>query len=623
MLGPRIANFLPLTLLFLLTHSSVAETMPEKNLAPVQYRVSFRQAENHRCDVEVTVPAEGADSIELMMPVWTPGSYLVREYARQIETIQARDGVTNHPLVMEKSTKNRWVVTTKGVSEVAVRYSLYCRELGVRTNWIERDFAFLTGAATFLTPVDRLDRKHLVRIESLPHWPNVATSLAKVDEDVWTRVAESFDELVDSPILIGDIDIQSFEAGGAKHHLATIGTDGLWNTAKAAEDVKKIVETEQAFWGVVPYREYWFLNLATESGGGLEHDNSTVLMTSRWAMKQKAKYTDWLGLVSHEFFHTWNVRRLRPKVLMKYDFEGEQYTRELWVAEGVTSYYDDLLLARSGLCSPKDYLERISKGISGVQSAPGRLIQPLSESSFDTWIKFYRPDENAINSRVSYYTKGSIVAMLLDAEIRSATQNQKSLDDVMRMLWKEHLQSGYTTADVLRAANATSGKDLSEWFHRSIETTEEPDFTTFLSWYGLEWKAKESAEAKDKPLPPFHGMDVSNQQGKAIVDKVAKDSPAAQAGINVGDELLAIDGYRVGAENLTERVSLYEAGTIVECTMARRGKLLPIKLKLGVQPAQSWTLQRVAKPTDEQESHWKDWLRIREPVQVVAPDKQP
>lgn len=488
--APRLTHLLLIPFLLLTLRPSIAEAMQENSSAPVQYRITFRQAENHRCEIEVTLPTEGAESIELMMPVWTPGSYLVREYARQIETIQARDGVTNQALELTKTTKNRWRVASKGVAELSVRYTLYCRELGVRTNWIERDFAFLTGAATFLTPVDRLNRKHLVRIESLPHWPQIATSLAKSDEDSWTRIASSFDELVDSPILIGDIDIRSFDAGGAKHHLATIGTDGLWNTAKAAEDVKKIVETEQAFWGAVPYKDYWFLNLATESGGGLEHDNSTVLMTSRWAMKQKAKYTDWLGLVSHEFFHTWNVRRLRPKVLMKYDFEGEQYTRELWVAEGVTSYYDDLLLARSGLCSPKDYLDRISKGITGVQTAPGRLVQPLSESSFDTWIKFYRPDENANNSRVSYYTKGSIVAMLLDAEIRSATQNQKSLDDVMRSLWRDHLQTGYTTADVLKAANAASGKDLTDWFHRSIETTEEPDFTTFLQWYGLEWKPK-------------------------------------------------------------------------------------------------------------------------------------
>jgi len=216
--------------------------------------------------------------------------------------------------------------------------------------------------------------------------------------------------LVDSPIVLGNIDIQSFECGEAKHYLASVGTDGLWNTKAAVKDVQRIVETEQKFWGEVPYTEYWFLNLATESGGGLEHDNSTVLMTSRWTMRQKSKYTEWLALVSHEFFHTWNVRRLRPKALTNYDFENEQYTNELWVAEGVTSYYDDLLLARSGLCSPKEYLDQISKGIAGVQTAPGRLVQPLSQSSFDAWIKFYRPDENANNSRVSYYTKGSLVA---------------------------------------------------------------------------------------------------------------------------------------------------------------------------------------------------------------------
>jgi predicted metalloprotease with PDZ domain len=425
--------------------------------------------------------------------------------------------------------------------------------------------------------------------------------------------------LVDSPIVLGNIDIQSFECGGAKHYLASVGTDGLWNTKAAVKDVQRIVETEQKFWGEVPYTEYWFLNLATESGGGLEHDNSTVLMTSRWTMRQKSKYTDWLALVSHEFFHTWNVRRLRPKALTNYDFENEQYTNELWVAEGVTSYYDDLLLARSGLCSPKEYLDQISKGIAGVQTAPGRLVQPLSQSSFDAWIKFYRPDENANNSRVSYYTKGSLVAMLLDAEIRLATKNAKSLDDVMRQLWKEHRARGYVSADVLRIANQVSGQKLDAWFQDHIDGTKELDFSSVLKVYGLEWKPKESKESTDKKEltenkekygSTYVGMDVTAQQGKAMVDKVTKGSPAENAGINSGDELISLDGYRIAAESWGERLGLYRPNDILECIVARRGKILKLQLKMGEQPKESWNLQRIAKPSDEQEAAWQSWLLI-------------
>lgn len=602
---------------FMSPSQSIAES--NQSPSPIQYRVSFRQSESHRVDIELTVPTDGKATIELMMPVWTPGSYLVREYARQIETITASNGLSNAPLHLEKRTKNRWQIECAGVSEIVVRYTLYCREMGVRTNWVERDFAFLTGAATYLTRVDTLDRQHIVRLDATPNWPHVATSLAKQSDDTWVRVAKNFDELVDSPIVLGNIDVQSFECGGAKHYLASVGTDGLWNTKAAVKDVQRIVETEQKFWGEVPYAEYWFLNLATESGGGLEHDNSTVLMTSRWTMRQKSKYTDWLGLVSHEFFHTWNVRRLRPKALTNYDFENEQYTNELWVAEGVTSYYDDLLLARSGLCSPKEYLDRISKGIAGVQNAPGRLVQPLSQSSFDAWIKFYRPDENANNSRVSYYTKGSLVAMVLDAEIRLATKNAKSLDDVMRQLWKEHRVGGYVTADVLRIANQVSGQKLDAWFQDHIDGTKELDFASMLKVYGLEWKPKESKESTDKKEltenkekfgSTYVGMDVTAQQGKAMIDKVTKGSPAENAGINSGDELISLDGYRIAAESWSERLGLYRPNETLECIVARRGKILKLPLKLGEQPKESWTLQRIAKPSDEQEVAWQSWLLI-------------
>ncbi len=615
MLLPRIVSVVLIGVwVTLVTEESFAVLSSDSDAVPIQYRISFRQAETHRVDIEATFPVEGAEQLELMMPVWTPGSYLIREYARQVETIEARN-IGNEPIEIQKKSKNRWTVSTKGLTDVTVRYTLYCREMGVRSNWVEKDFAFLTGAATFITRTDTLERKHLVRLDALPSWPRIATSLAKVDNDEWLRVASNFDELVDGPILIGDIDIQSFEAGGAKHHLATIGTDGLWNTKKAAEDVQKIVEAEQAFWKEVPYQEYWFLNLATETGGGLEHDNSTVLMTSRWTMRQRPKYLDWLGLVSHEFFHTWNVRRLRPKVLTTYDYENEQYTRELWVAEGVTSYYDDLMLVRSGLGTPKEYLARISKTISGVQNSAGRHVQSLAESSFDTWVKFYRPDENAPNSRISYYTKGSLIALLLDTEIRIATNGERSLDDVMRHLWKEHRESGYTTDDVIRITNEIAGTDLGNWFQQGIDSTNELDYSKLLDWYGLEWKPKEAPKSEEtgeeeKRSSPYLGVEVSNQQGKATIDKVLSGSPGAESGLNVGDEIIALENYRVASEGWKERLDMYHAGDAVEFLIARRGKLQTIKVKLGETPEKTWTLQRVKEPTDEQEARWKSWLGL-------------
>ena len=439
----------------------------------IQYRLDFGQAASHRVRVEAEFPCAGRDRIVLMMPVWTPGSYMVREYARQIESVEAHD-LKGGKRGITKRDKSHWEVDCSGIDRVMVRYELYGREMGVRTNWIEHEFAFLTGAATFLTREDYLDHPHVLECKPVEGWTHLASSLAPLlqgqvvqgqpglgqnsGERSWIRRAANYDELVDSPIVLGKIDVQSKEIGGALHHLATVPHEGIWDTKKAMEDVAKIVAVEQQFWGEVPYREYWFLNLLTEAGGGLEHDNSTVLMTSRWAQKQRSKNIDWLGLVSHEFFHTWNVRRLRPKVLKQYDYNQEQYTQELWIAEGLTSYYDDLFVIRAGLCTPKEYLERLSKNIQAVQNAPGRLVQSLVDSSFDSWIKFYRPDENAANSRISYYLKGALVGLLLDSEIRARSGGEKSLDDCMRMLWNRHRESGYTNADFLKIVGDEIGR---------------------------------------------------------------------------------------------------------------------------------------------------------------------
>lgn len=591
----------------------------------VQYRLSFRQAETHRVDIEVSVPTDGKPEIEFMMPVWTPGSYLVREYARQVEAVSASNGKTNAALSVRKKDKNHWLVDCAGADEVALRYTLYCREMSVRTNWVERDFAFLTGAATFLTRSDMLANPHVVHIDALPNWPKVATSLAVVDpRKPWTRRAANFDELVDSPILLGAIDIQTFEVGGAKHHLATLGGESFWDTVSAAKDVKKIVETEQAFWKETPYKEYWFLNIATEMGGGLEHDNSCVLMTGRWSQRQRTKYADWLSLVSHEFFHAWNVRRLRPKVLKQYDYNNEQYFHELWVAEGITSYYDELFVARSGLCKPKEYLDKLGKSIAAVQNAPGRLSQSLTDSSFDAWIKYYRPDENANNSRISYYLKGALIGLLLDVEIRSHTEGAKSLDDVMRQLWQSHRESGYTNADFSKIVEQVAGISYDKWLREHLETTQEMDFSKMLDWFGMEWKKKEADKDAlvEKSLygNVYVGMDLLATQGKAMVDKVTRDSPASLAGFNSGDELISFDGFRVAAETWSDRLNAYKSNDVCKCLVARRGKIVELTLKLASEPETSWKIARVAKPTEEQEKRWRSWLNLPEP-EKAAPEK--
>lgn len=598
----------------------------------IGYRIEF-QEKWHQASIEMTLATHGAKEIRLMMPVWTPGSYMIREYPRQIETVESSDD--KGPLPTTKVDKNHWVVSCEKTDLVKVRYVIYGREMGVRTNWIEPQFAFLTGAATFLVPENRRDRKCVVEVVPNKAWTQIATSLQASSTSPWIRIASNYDELVDSPIVLGDIDIQSEEISGVMHYLATVPNDA-WDTKKAMQDAAKIVKTEQDFWGQVPYKQYWFLNLLTEAGGGLEHDNSTVLMASRFTQKQRAKYVDWLGLVSHEFFHTWNVRRLRPKALMAYDYNQEQYTKELWIAEGLTSYYDDLFVVRSGLSTPKEYLEQVSKSIQTVQNSPGRMVQDLIASSFDSWIKFYRPDENATNSRISYYVKGALVGMLLDAQIRLNSQDKYSLDDCMRLLWQRHRETGYTNEDFSNIVQELAGKSVSDWLVEQLSSTQELDYQTFLDAYGLTWKPKDPPKPNDPDAPPspksdkpepasaaHFGLELSNVSGKTQIDKVLRGGSAGHAGLQVGDELIALGGYRITAEQWAERVGMLQVGQQTNVLVSRRGKILELPLKILPESvdaaAPSWNLIRAEKPSDEQEKRWKSWLGLPPQTQTDTP----
>ena len=586
--------------------------------ALVEYTIRFPQAKNHYASVELRCESGGQQQFELMMPTWTPGSYLIREYARHVETITASDA-DGAELPVSRSRKNRWLVKCGDAKSVVVKYRLYCNEMTVRTNQVERDFALFNGASTFLSPVDARKLKHQVRIELPDDWKHAVCSLPNIEGDKQSFVAEDFDELVDSPILCGNPNIYPFQVGEREHLLVSIGEGEIWDGVATVRDLEKIVAEHHRLWGVVPYPRYIFFNLLVEAGGGLEHDNSTVMMISRWYYRDREKYVRWLGLASHEFFHTWNVRRLRPKPLVEYDYESEVYLRSLWIAEGITSYYDDLQLVRCGLISQKEYLETVSKQIGTLQTTPGRNVQSLSDSSHDTWIKLYRPNENTGNSQVNYYNKGAVAAFLLDAEIRAATCDSKSLDDVMRLLYDRHADGvGYTPEDFQRLVAEVSGADLSHWFARHIDGVEEFDYSKCLDWYGLnfskpksnseEGESKTDGEKPDEKKTAWIGLTTEDKSGKLVVTKVLRDAPAFEAGLNVDDEILAIDQYRVTASNWSTRLKQYQPGESVEVMIARREHIERLRLVLGEEPAASWKLSVTKEPSDAQKQQLKTLL---------------
>jgi predicted metalloprotease with PDZ domain len=414
---------------------------------------------------------------------------------------------------------------------------------------------------------------------------------------------------VDSPIVVGNPAVYEFSVEGRKHYLVNIGEGGTFDGARAAKDLETIVAHYARMWGSLPYDKYLFLNMLTlvnDGGGGLEHRNSTMLMASRWATGTRRAYLSWLGLASHEYFHAWNVKRLRPVELGPFEYEEEVLTRSLWVAEGVTDYYADLALHRAGLSTREELLDGISNQIENLQNTPGRLVQSVEQASFDAWIKYYRPDENSPNVAVSYYTKGAVLGFLLDAKIRAATKGEKSLDDVMRTAFAKFSGAKGFTPDEFRAvAEQVSGVSLASFWATAVEGKAELDYTEALETFGLRFRPVD-APRSDRPGRAWLGMSTRNDGGRLVVSEVRRETPAYVAGLNVDDEILAINGFRVRTDQLAGRMDQYKPGDKATLLIGRRDQILTLEATFGAEPARRWRLEvnPDAASAEEQRRRW-------------------
>jgi predicted metalloprotease with PDZ domain len=605
----------------------LAICLPAQTREPIRYTVRFPAPQTHYLEVEASIPAE-TPAVEVMMAVWTPGSYLVREYSRNVEGFRAATP-EGKPLPWRKTRKNRWLIEAGGIPRVTLHYRVYAHEIAVQGNWVEADYAMLNCAPNFMTLAGDYRRPHEVRLILPSSWKQSISGMTVApDGDPNHYLAADFDQLVDSPIYAGNASIETFEVGGRKHYLVTEGGGEAWDGQASARDVAKIVEEYKSMWGGLPYDKYVFFNMLVESGGGLEHRNSVWMNSSRWAYGntsdpvtetadptagrfRRPSRAGWLGLVSHEYFHLWNVKRLRPIELGPFDYENEVYTGSLWVAEGFTSYYAPLALTRAGLTSQDACLRAFSSSIGQLQATPGRLVLPLASASYDAWIKLYRPNENSPNSAISYYTKGEVVALLLDARIRRVTGGSKSLDDVMRLAYARYSGTrGYTLEDFENTASEVAGTRLGEWFARTVETTEELDYSEALDWYGLRFRS-DSGRGGNTRTQIASGITTRNDSGRLVVSQVRRNSPAEVAGINVDDEILAINGIRVRPEQWPVRLESYKAGETVSVLVSRRDQLKTIRLILAEESRQAWSLQIKPDATDEQKAHLKSWLGPR------------
>ncbi len=565
------------------------------------YNIDLTDVINHYVTVTMTAQASDNNTI-LMIPTWTPGSYLMREYAKHIDRIEVI-GPRNQALSFEKVSKNRWQVKTRRGQEFSVKYRIFCKERSVRTNWVSYNYAILNGAATFITIDGQRDRPHSVELTMPQHWLKSATSLLPFGDRAHQYRAADYDELVDSPIVAGNLDIYPFKVANVEHYLVNVNEMGTWDGPATTRDLKTMIETHHRLWDCVPYDRYYFLNVIGGGGGGLEHDNSCLIMTGQFAYRSATSYQRWLTLASHEFFHTWNIRRLRPKALVKYDYESEVYTPSLWIAEGVTSYYEKLLLVRAGLMTQRTFVSGLGDSINRLQRTDGRLVQSLRDASHDAWIKFYRPEDNSSETTISYYSKGAIVAFLLDAEIRSATEGNRSLDDVLRRLYQEHSgNTGYSPADFRRICSEVADVDLTEWFARSVDSTEELDYQTAIDWYGL--KIGPDKPDADNPAADSDRRPQSSQnRSRPWIGIGQSGSPASRAGLAASDEVIAVNGFRI-TSNIDSHIQQFKVGDLIKVLVARDGKIEELVVAIGNrEPTPDWSVSVSDKASVDQKAN--------------------
>jgi predicted metalloprotease with PDZ domain len=446
-----------------------------------------------------------------MMPIWSPGFYRVEDYAGKVLdlSVKGQDGAA---LDVEKPKKNRWKIRTNGRPKAIVSYRLTCEQRSVTTNWVGREYAVWNGAATFITLFESSKRPHVVRVVLPEGWKRSMAALAAYPGGGPDHyLAEDYDTLVDSPIVAGNPVVREFSVEGKTHALVDIGELGAWDGEKAARDLEKIARENHRFWGGLPFeRTYLFLNVFRQGGGGLEHRNSTLLTSRTSNATNPRGHLSWLSFVSHEYFHAFNVKRLRPVELGPFDYESPPKTPSLWISEGLTTYFGNLMVVRSGLGTPENFLASISGEIRSLQNSPGRLLQTLEDASLDVWNSGTSGIGRDNRKTVSYYVKGPVVGFLLDARIRRASGGSKSLDDAIRLAYRRYSgERGFTPEEFRKAAEEVAGTDLGDWFRKALASTEELDYTEALDWFGLRFAPTEDPARlwTLEPLP-----DASNAQ---------------------------------------------------------------------------------------------------------------
>ena len=576
----------------------------------IKYKITPKNLHAHVFEVELILQNPNPLGQVFSLPSWIPGSYLVRDFAKNIVSIQAHGAGQLIPI--KKLDKNHWI-TSPCSDEITLSYEVYAFDLSVRSAYLTNERAFFNGTSVFLLPLGFEAEKCELCIvpaqssQTLGEW-SCATGLKKVAE--LNFEAPNYQDLVDHPVEMADFTLFDFQVAGVEHQMAITGVHNT-DIARLKQDLKTICNHHVGFFNNdTPFDDYLFLTLVKTKGyGGLEHKNSTSLICSRKELPTpklvdiNKDYTRFLALCSHEYFHAWWVKTIKPASFFELDLSRENYTEQLWIFEGFTSYYDELSLLRTKLLTPEQYLDLFAQTITRVQKSKGRLTQSLAQSSYDAWTKFYQQDENAPNAIVSYYTKGALLAFVLDIEIRKRTQDQKSLDDVLRYAWANHQQSGLEDNTIQLIVKQLTNSDFTEFFDDYLYGVKELPLQESFAYVGVEYKLVKRLE----DLTDF-GLTIKTQGEFSQITQVFANTSAQQSGLYVGDKIVSVNYQQLKDKPLVAQINAYTQGEVIKVGVLRDELLLEILVTIGQITPSFCQLSLNTELDNQTNKQQKQWL---------------
>jgi predicted metalloprotease with PDZ domain len=594
----KAAGFLCVVVSLCLCADAAAQAIYAENQLPargveIAYTLNIKNPTSHLYEVEMSIKGIRETTVSVSLPAWSPGMYRIENYARNVQDFRALNA-HNQPLNWEQADKQTWRIAKQAADDVEVRYQVFSRDLNDQ-------MADVAPPTTFMYVVGQKHVSCTLKYNAPGGW-KVYTGLEKRGDRYF---ASDYDIFIDAPALIGEFKVLDFEAGGARHYLVFSKRDISLSAPQVTSDVQDIVEATSAIFGKLPYKEYFFLfKVQPQATNAVEHLNSTHITVGENDFVSQASYRQVLATVAHEFVHLWNVKRIRPAVLGPFDYTREVHTRLLWMFEGITSYYGDLLLVRANIDMPTEYLSRMAAVIDSLEHSPGRRMMSVEEASWNAWTR----SDNLDNNTVSYYTKGELIGLLLDIEIRARTKNQKSLDDVMRYLLETYGNKGvgFPEDGFLKAIETVSGSDFHEFYDIAVQSRKELDYNRYIRQAGL------SVDVQLQPAAIYVGIEFEpSESGFPRVRRIAANSPAERARLDGGDVLLAMNDERLTFENFRSRLHSHTIGETVRLTVLRSQRVVNLTIVPVDFQEVRWQVNEMFRATPEQLQLKNSWLGIR------------